>query len=81
MFTESNQCNTINTYHGVVKLTICIICDKGESSGGHDVKFPHTSKQTNPPHNYKPDLRPDRERDHRGFHDKYVSNKHRDEKL
>jgi len=58
-----------------------LICNKAERNGGHAVKFPHTSHQTNPPHNFKPDLRPDKERDIHGFHDRYVSNKHKKEKL
>jgi len=62
-------------------MTICIICDKGERAGGHSIKFPHTSTKTKPPHNFTPDLRPDKERDHRGFHDKFVSNKHKAEKI
>ena len=62
-------------------MTLCLICNKAERNGGHAVKFPHTSHQTNPPHNFKPDLRPDNERDIHGFHDRYVSNKHKKEKF
>ena len=61
-------------------MTICIICDEGERVGGHDWKT-GISKKTRPPHKFTPDHRPDSQRAHRGFHDKFVANKHRKEKM
>ena len=60
-------------------MTICLICDQGERAGGHDWKTGISTKTT-PPHKFKPDLRPDKEREYRGFHDKFVSNRHKKEK-
>ena len=61
-------------------MTICLICDEGETAGGHHWKT-GISNKTHPPHKFVPDLRPDSEREHRGFHDKFVANKHKQERL
>jgi len=60
-------------------MTRCLTCGKGERAGGHDS---HTgiSNKTKPPHKFKNDNRPDSENEF-GFKDRFVANRHRDEKL
>ena len=62
-------------------MTICLICDKGERAGGHDWKTGIAPKSDEfPEHKFEPDLRPDSQREHRGFHDRFVANRHKQEK-
>ena len=62
-----------------INLTRCLSCGKGESAGEHNWRT-GISNQTNPPHKFINDNRPDDENPF-GFKDKYVSNKHKKEKL
>lgn len=59
-------------------MTRCLTCGKGETAGGHDWKT-GLSRQTSPPHKFINDNRPDSENP-MGFKDKFVANKHRNER-
>jgi len=63
-------------------MTICLICDAGERAGQHDWKTGWTRVpcEGHPKgHKFEGDLRPDCKREHRGFHDRFVSNKRKQE--
>lgn len=63
----------------VILVTRCLHCGKGERAGAHDWKT-GISNQTNPPHKFKNDNRPDDQNEF-GFKDKFVMNKHKKERL
>jgi len=56
-----------------------MICGMGERAGEHDWKT-GISKRTSPPHKFQNNNLPDDENEF-GFKDKFVSNKHKNERL
>tara|TARA_R110000823_G_scaffold171487_1_gene303908 strand:+ start:160 stop:342 length:183 start_codon:yes stop_codon:yes gene_type:complete len=60
-------------------MTRCMICGMGERAGEHDWKT-GISKRTSPPHKFENNNLPDDDNEF-GFKDKFVSNKHKNERL